>query len=76
MIALNRTNLQGRPFRLVEVFGEPATSIRSEGAQIIVKHHIRDIAEAWHLWVLGHDLQRAFHFLTPEERTFLLKGGA
>ena len=75
MIAMNRTNLQGQPFRLVEVFGRNATSIRVNGGSIVVNHSIRDIAAAWHRWVLGDDIQKAFHFLTPEERTFLQKGG-
>ena len=78
MIAYNRTNLQGRAFRLVQVFGPVAqTSIRTgDGQQIIVNQFIRDIGEAWHLWVLGAKIEDAFHFLTPEERAFLQKGGA
>jgi len=75
MIALNRTNKQGRSFRLVEVFGhEPATSIRTAGAQIIVKHSIRDIADGWHRWILGMSIEESFPFLTSQERTFLQRG--
>ena len=75
MIALNRTNLTGRSFKLVEVFGKPATSIRTGGEQIIVNHDIRYIAERWHLWAMGQKIEDAFSGLTVEERNFLLKGG-
>lgn len=74
MIALNRTNMHGKPFKLVEVFGKPATAIRAEGEQIIVQHDIRLIAERWHLWVMGQKLEDAFYFLTVEERAFIQKG--
>ena len=72
MIALNRTNLQGRAFRLVEVFSPTAqTSIRTDGKQIIVDCSIRDIAHSWHLWVMGRRIQDAFPFLTSEQQMFL-----
>ncbi|MFI5222722.1 MAG: hypothetical protein ACHQX3_00515 [Nitrospirales bacterium] len=75
MIALYRANLKGKSFRLVEVFGQRATSIRTAEDRIIVQHHIRDIAEWWHLWVMGEKIQTAFSCFTPEERQFLQKGG-
>jgi len=76
MIALNRTNLGGKPFRLVEVFSpRNQTSIRTSTGSIVVNCCIRDIAEAWHRWVMGEKIEDAFHFLTPEERIFLQKGG-
>lgn len=75
MIAFTRANKQGRSFRLVEVIGQSATSIRTDDASIIVKHPIRDIVHGWHSWIMGQKIHDAFHFLTQGERTFLQRGG-
>jgi hypothetical protein len=76
MIAFTRGNKQGRPFRLVEVIGKSATSIRTTDAQIVVNYYIRDIANGWHSWIMGAKIQDAFPFMTTEERRFLQRGGS
>jgi len=50
-------------------------AIRTQDKQIIVKYPFEKINQAWYDWVmLGHMVQEAFKFMTPDEREFIMTG--
>lgn len=81
MRAKNRVNLQDRPFFLTELHAvqdTPRTEIRTNWGptqkNIIVMHDIERISEAWRQWEYGRFIQDAFHFLSADEREFIMTG--
>lgn len=78
--AFNRTNHMGQKYHLIEVLdgrGDVTgkTEIRTNGKKIVVNHPIMCMSQAWYDWMMrGYPIQTAFHFLSADEREFLLTG--
>ena len=75
MMLLNRVNNKGQQYRLREIFGLPEKiHVETGKKSMIFNASIHAMNDAWYKWMDGYFIQEAFHFLTPEEREFLITG--
>ena len=73
-LCIRRENRVGMKF-LISADMRDNTCIISKGKdKITVKANIHDISQAWWNWEHGMLAQQAFHFMSPDERDFLITG--
>ena len=80
-MTINRTNSLGMQYILhTAVEDKTKTVIKlvhpGEHAKVfMVPYSLEDINQAWYNWQMrGWKIQQAFHFMSPDEREFLLTG--
>lgn len=74
MKAFNRVNPIGVRLFITEL-EENKTHIRTLRNHIIVNHPIEKIRQSFYDWsIMGHFIQHAFDYLTPDEREFIKTG--
>jgi hypothetical protein len=76
MLTLRRVNPKGKRYSLLENSDGSTTIMLSDTTKHIkVNHHIDMLNQAWYNWqVKGEFIQKAFSFLSPDEREFLITG--
>lgn len=76
MLTLRRINTRGINYSLNENSDGSTTIILSDTIKHIkVNHHIEVLNQAWYDWIMkGLLIQKAFSFLSVDEREFLLTG--
>jgi hypothetical protein len=74
MMLANRVNRFGQSYKLREVFGKPWTHVTFGDKTMVFKVDIRQMCDGWSAWSNGDYIHKAFPFLAPEEREFLMTG--
>ena len=71
---MHRINSLGMNYQLSQTLDDK-TKITTNQKSIIVNVNLDQISQAWYNWqMLGMTIQKAFDFLTPDEREFILTG--
>jgi len=73
---MTRTNRLGLIYTFTPaiVGDEDHTHVSCRGKTVNLPYLIHDIMEAWDDWENGELLQEAFHFMSADEREFILTG--